>query len=241
VVRHRYPPRVNNRPQRLLQEIETGALDQKTPIADLLRKVIILGGQAGSEEMSDWASRELDGYGPDDELPPYRRLKTAALYVDTINMRASYKGQIISWMQLPAVVRQRIANEVILRWRIVEIEQMARQSPPDEPFRLSPPSARWAVAIMNSDAKQSAHVTDLYRAVSPVLLVGVVDQVRTTLTKMMGELRATMQDDTAVLPLPLRRTPCSSLCRAGETRSASQLLRARARCRLQWKKAWRSG
>jgi AbiTii len=84
-VSHRtYPPSVNNRSQRLLHEIENGAFDQKTSIAALLRKVIILGGQAGSEEMPDWASRVLDGYGPEDELPPYRRF-SAPLCVDTVN------------------------------------------------------------------------------------------------------------------------------------------------------------
>lgn len=69
------------RSARLLQEIEAGALDSKTPIGELLRKVIALGGQSGSEELRDWATRELRGYGPGDELPEYRKV-AAPLHVD---------------------------------------------------------------------------------------------------------------------------------------------------------------
>ena len=55
---------------RLLREIEAGALDQRTSMADLLRKAIVVGGRSGSAELREWAVRELQGYGPDDELPP---------------------------------------------------------------------------------------------------------------------------------------------------------------------------
>jgi hypothetical protein len=44
--------------------------------------------------------------------------------VDMINMRWSHKGQMISRMQLLEAVRDHIADEVILRMRIVEIEQL---------------------------------------------------------------------------------------------------------------------
>ena len=60
---------MSNRSNRLLGEIEAGALDRRTPIGDVLRKVIALGRQAGSAELRDWATRELRGYGADDEIP----------------------------------------------------------------------------------------------------------------------------------------------------------------------------
>lgn len=56
----------------LLAQDEDGALDSSTSLADTLRKCIALGGQAGSEELRDWARRELDGYKVEDELPEYR-------------------------------------------------------------------------------------------------------------------------------------------------------------------------
>jgi hypothetical protein len=108
---------VNKRSQRLLGEIEAGALDQKTPISGLLRKVIALGGQAGSAELRDWATRELRGYGPDDELPPYRKIG-APLQLDMSNMRYVLTGQTISPWELPEVAHDKITNDLDLRYGI---------------------------------------------------------------------------------------------------------------------------
>jgi hypothetical protein len=105
---------VNNRYQRLLQEIEAGALDDNTPIGDLLRKVIALGGQAGSTAMRDWATRELRGFGRDDELPPYRRI-TAPLLIDWQNIRGWQRGEAISSWELPKSARGVIPDEIGLR------------------------------------------------------------------------------------------------------------------------------
>jgi hypothetical protein len=178
---------VINRSHRLLEEIETGALDQKTPIATLLRKVIILGGQAGSEEMRGWASRELDGYGPKDELPPYRRF-TAPLCVDSVNPRWKNAGQMITPLDLPEAARDQITNLVELTTRIAGVEAFARESPPDKTLKAHPRGTELALAIMNSHG-ENWQVTDLYWAMTPTLFGGVVDAVRTTLTKMVGELR----------------------------------------------------
>jgi hypothetical protein len=62
-------PPVSSRSHRLLNEIEAGALDRQTPLGDVLRKVIALGGKAGSTELRDWVTRELRGFKADDELP----------------------------------------------------------------------------------------------------------------------------------------------------------------------------
>jgi hypothetical protein len=83
---------VTKRADRLLKEIEAGALDSWMPIADLLRKVIALGGKAGSAELRDWAAQERNGYGPDGELPSYRQI-AAPLHVDRMNMRWRVEGQ----------------------------------------------------------------------------------------------------------------------------------------------------
>lgn len=44
-------PNVTRRSDRLLREIESGALDHRTSIGDVLRKAIALGGRAGSTEL----------------------------------------------------------------------------------------------------------------------------------------------------------------------------------------------
>ena len=44
------------------------------PLAETLRKCIVLGGRAGSTELRDWASKELRGYYGDSALPQYRQV-----------------------------------------------------------------------------------------------------------------------------------------------------------------------
>ena len=52
------------RPPDLMAQIERDLLDEK-PLDTLLRKLILLGGSAGSPELRNWASVELRGYGRD--------------------------------------------------------------------------------------------------------------------------------------------------------------------------------
>jgi hypothetical protein len=115
---------VNKHSERLLQEIESGARDEKKPIGSLLRTVIQLGGEARSAKIRDWAMRELTGYGPDDELPDYR-IFNAPLQIDWMNRRHLVRGETISSLELPDFARDVVTDEVSLRGGIGEIEELA--------------------------------------------------------------------------------------------------------------------
>jgi len=66
---------MRSRREGLLVQIEAGVVDDAVPLSSLLQKCIVLGGQAGSEKMRDWARHELNGYdGAPDSLPDYRRI-----------------------------------------------------------------------------------------------------------------------------------------------------------------------
>lgn len=54
---------------RLLDQIETEALDESASLAGALRKCVALGGRTGSEQLRDWATLELEGYKDLDENP----------------------------------------------------------------------------------------------------------------------------------------------------------------------------
>lgn len=73
----------------LLAQVEDGAPDSSTSLADTLRKGISLGCQAGSEELRDWARRELDGYKVEDQLPVYWVLPAAVKIDGTTSTRSS--------------------------------------------------------------------------------------------------------------------------------------------------------
>jgi AbiTii-like protein len=49
------------------------------PLSSTLRKARVLASQLNSDELANWASRELDGYQSVDELPDYRVIRTGCV------------------------------------------------------------------------------------------------------------------------------------------------------------------
>jgi hypothetical protein len=155
---------VTRRSDRLLSEIDSGALDHQTSIGDLLRKVVAPGGRAGSTELRDWATRELRGYGSDDELPEYRKL-TAPLQYDMINTSWHITGRSLSTWEVPEFAREKINNDLHLRVGIGEIENLARKASSDGDVKLQPPGAPDLVAYMNRQKNLNGHLELIYWSV----------------------------------------------------------------------------
>jgi hypothetical protein len=186
---------VTKRSDRLLQEIEAGALNSRIPIADVLRKVIALGGRAGSPELRDWAHHELKGYVPEDELPPYRQI-VVPLQMDAAVAGGLIKNQALSTWELPEFAQDKITNDLPLGMGIAEIERLARRCEPGDVVKLGPPLSQDLVVLMNASGQWRCHIERIYWAVSPTALEGVVDQVRTALTVLVAEIQANVPDGT---------------------------------------------
>src|SRR6185436_19168057 len=101
---------LRSREERLLQEIDEEAPDHRTAIADVLRKAVALGDKAGSAELQNWATHELQGYGQCDGLPQYRQIE-ASLLMDTRPVR----GKALSPLELPPYAQEAITNIVRLQ------------------------------------------------------------------------------------------------------------------------------
>lgn len=176
--------------ENLIAQIERDALDEEVPVASALRKCIVLGGKSGSEKLRDWATRELKGYYGDDagELPDYR-VVAAPLLIDGVSGFNQITRQPIAPSSLPDFAREHLKDEVELRDGVGSIEALAQQ---DE-IRLGPPMASDLVNYMNAhNTIPGQHITHLYWGASPTAIHGVVDQIRTALTQLVAELRATM-------------------------------------------------
>jgi len=105
----------------LLSEIEEDLLAGK-PLADLLRKTIILGGRAGSAELRDWASQELKGFvGTAIEQMPEHRVIMAPLLVDAITGNSQITGQPLPSSGLPDFAKE-ITEEFPVRQGVGELE-----------------------------------------------------------------------------------------------------------------------
>lgn len=188
----RLPHVVYRRPPTLLTEIERELLDGK-PIADVLRKLIVLGGRAGSSELREWASQELRGYSGSDTLPDYRQVP-ALIRLDGVTASAIIRGQTISPLALPEVAHGYITNLAPLPQGIGEIESLANAA--DGAVKIALPGHSELAGIMNAESsEQFQRINSIYWSISQTALVGVIDQVRTRLAELLAELRAATPAD----------------------------------------------
>jgi hypothetical protein len=172
----------------LIAQIESDALDESVPIATALRKCVVLGGKSGSAELRDWATRELKGYGPDDDLPDYR-VVAAPLLIDAISGNFQIKRQQFPPSGLPDFAREHIKEEVKLRDGIGGIEALLDQAE----IKLMPTMASDLARYMNAENGDPFQtIMSIYWGVSHAAIKGVLDQVRTALTQLVAELRAAM-------------------------------------------------
>ena len=148
----------------------------------------------GSEALRDWATRELDGYYGVDELPDYR-VVPAAIQLDGMVPGGQITGQGVPPSALPEVARGRIKEEVSLRDGIGQIEELAKRTE----IKLGLPGGGDLARVMNAERGDPyQHIDRVYWSVAPVAVRGVVDHVRTSLVKLVAEIRAGTPEGDAV-------------------------------------------
>jgi hypothetical protein len=178
----------------LVGQIERDALDEDVSVATALRKCISLGGKSKSERLRDWATRELKGYDAEDDLPEYR-IVSAPILIDGISGNVRFKRQQFPPMGLPDVAQKEISERVRLRDGVGGIEALTRQAE----INLQPPMASDLVMYMNATRNNPYQIIErLYWGISHAAIEGVLDQIRTSLTQLVAELRASMAADEEV-------------------------------------------
>ena len=175
----------------LLTEIERDLLDG-APVADVLRKLIVLGGRAGSSELRDWASQELRGYADSnvEDLPSYRQVP-AIIQIDAVTITHQISHQTIAPEELPAEAREHIKNQVPFFQGIGEIQAMSEGRGDGKTVRIALPGERFLARMMDEASGNTfQRINAIYWSVSTSALEGLVDQVRTRLAELLGELRS---------------------------------------------------
>ncbi len=179
--------RVARHEQDLLAQIESGALDSRTPLSDALRKCVALGGQSGSTELLDWANRELTGYGSQE--PPAYRIVAAQIVLDGTRGNLKITGQGLSPTELPDFTHGHIKEEYELRGGVGEIEAMISHAQ-NGAVQLGLPMGQDLARVMNYENKDPyQHIERVYWKVSTVALIGALDQIRTALVRLVAEMR----------------------------------------------------
>lgn len=188
--------RMDGRARDLLRQIEQGVTGEDENTATLVRKALVLGGLVASTDLRDWARRELNGYGNDDDLPEYRKIQTG-IYVDGVVGGTIITGLQISASALPKAVREAgIANEVELRMSLAELESMAHSD--GNSVMLSLPDAPLIARMLDAASGQAPfqQTSAVYYKVTAGTITGVVDRVRTGLAELVGELLETAPNET---------------------------------------------
>lgn len=176
-------------PPTLMSAIESDLISG-TPVADVLRKLILLGGQAGSADLRDWASQELRGYRDTaaEDLPDYRRVP-AQLQIDGVVGYTQITGQSIDPQQLPEGPKGLIGNSVPFFQGIGEIQAMTTAG--KRTVKISVPGAELLGRMIDQQSEQAfQHTTAVYWGVSVTAIEGLIDQVKTRLAELLAELRA---------------------------------------------------
>lgn len=188
------------RDKSLLAEIERGGLDPRVRLTTVLQTCIALGAQTRNAELRDWASQELGGYRDDDSAIPEYRIIHAPLKIDGATMTHKITGQQISSFQLPDVARDVVTEELKLAHGVSDLENLVRNAERDakSTVKMIPPGGAGLVMLMNHEAQPGNAVMALYWDVSVARLIGVLDQIRTTLIQLVSEMRATMGEDETV-------------------------------------------
>jgi hypothetical protein len=81
---------------KLLDEITEMASDGKHPLADALRKCLVLSFELKNDKLREWTNGELNGFDKDDELPKYRKVN-----LHSKGSFSGYAGAHVRNMPLP--------------------------------------------------------------------------------------------------------------------------------------------
>ncbi|PQZ53152.1 MULTISPECIES: hypothetical protein [unclassified Microbacterium] len=214
-------PKTDASPPSLLSEIERDLLDD-VPVSTVLRKLIILGGYAGTSELRDWAARELQGYigVPEDQLPRYR-IVPAIIQVDAAVPQGFIKHQTIGVHELPEEIREEISHNATFRQGVGELEAMVITYDESKTVQIMLPGATAIANLIDySSGRRDQKITAIYWAVSTSAITGLLDQVRTRMAQMLGELRAVTPAG-AALPNPVDASKAVSIVIHGKNNRVS--------------------
>lgn len=112
--------------------------------------------------------------------------------VDGISGNHQVTNQQFPPSGLPDFAREHISEKVELRDGVGGLEALAQQ--PE--IKLQPVMAADIARIMNAESENPyQQIISLYWSISPSAIRGVLDQIRTALTQLVAELRASMSGD----------------------------------------------
>lgn len=160
----------------LVLQLQQDALNREVPVTDLLRKALVVARKLKLPEFESWIRRELEGYQPDAEFPPYRKMR----------------GQVRGWNPfhgwLPVHIQNAEHAERIMTrptpQPIAEIEDLLADQKTGELQMPFDPDAEMVFQ------RATQEVTSFVTLISRSALAGILNAVRNTILNWTLELEA---------------------------------------------------
>ncbi|MFJ5545630.1 AbiTii domain-containing protein [Micromonospora chalcea] len=178
----------------LLRSLREHLLDESEPLAGLLRKCLLLGAETGSEALREWARRELNGYGDEDEVPTYRKFHDVPISMDSTRGRFWRQGDIINRLNVPPAARKYVPEEITFKQPVEELQQLAEQ----KKLTITQSGLTVAQAVWNRELPPFHNIDSLSFVMSGSTVMGILGQIRTKLVDVVADLTA----DTPMSELP---------------------------------------
>jgi len=182
----------------LLDEIIELAADNQQSIGVLLRKCLILAHQMKNENLKAWATKELNGYQEDDDLPDYRLTPAQA------------KGNFVGWGHSqvngypipPAVLEEkhkRWATTVSLTQAIGTYEDLVKRAKTDGTITLNWPTNLSLYYQDRIPLNNGMNLVSAYQEIPLPSLVELLETVRNRVLSFALEIRSEIgQNDQSI-------------------------------------------
>lgn len=162
--------------------------------AAMLRKLMIVARRLGADQLLAWAKSELNGYGPDDELPSYRGPTTVSVLATIVGPGGAQGTNTLTMQGMPEGSDGLF--QVTFDEPVAQLEAFARSEE-----GISFPWDPTVVGLYNGLIQAGRipfipywGVYSAHKAVSQGTLRGVVDVVRTKALELALDLQAEFPD-----------------------------------------------
>jgi len=178
----------------LSHDIIAGCADEKTSLASILRKCLILATQLKSEELRAWALNELEGYGVSD-VPDYRVLGITAK-----GLFLGGWGAQINDQPLPSIVleeeHRHWATTAEARQGVASLEALVAKDPTGS-ARVNWPADM--VVYYQTKFFEGYALNRAWQDIPMPGIIAILDTVRTRVLKFMLELEDEVGDIEAII------------------------------------------
>jgi hypothetical protein len=172
----------------LLDDIINLAIDGKNPLANILRKTLLLGHELKNDQLKAWANQELNGYKSGRDVPEYRILSAHARGNFIGPFYAQYNGHIIP----PAALEKNhkeFAEKVYLIQSVSALEESVSGDPKENTTMVFHWPANLVVYYQEKLMQNGFICHSAWQEIPTNALVGVLDTVRNRTLNMALQLK----------------------------------------------------